>query len=170
MTSTPVAPAPAPDDTGGAERATAHPLGLDLAVLRGTVDGGVTHDLGWRRTQLSALRQLISEHEAALAEAITADVGKPPLEVRLTETSASVQEIDHLLGHLHTWTRPRRVGLPAVMLPATAQVQLQPKGVVLVIAPWNYPLQLLVAPLAGALAAGNTAVLKPSELAPASAP
>ena len=111
MTSTPVAPAP--DDTGGAERATAHPLGLDLAVLRGTVDGGVTHDLGWRRTQLSALRQLISEHEAALAEAITADVGKPPLEVRQTETSASVQEIDHLLGHLHTWTRPRRVGPPS---------------------------------------------------------
>src|SRR5699024_7003824 len=118
------------------------------------------------RTQLRALRRLVTDHEDELTAATTADVGKPALEVRLTETSFVVQEIDHLLAHLEEWTRPHSVSVPLTLKPATAAVHLQPKGVVLVIAPWNYPLQLLLSPLAGALAAGNTAVLKPSELTP----
>lgn len=84
--------------------------------------------------------------------------------MRLTETSTTVQEIDSLLTHLEEWTATREVSLPVHLRPASAHVHLQPKGVVLVIAPWNYPLQLLLSPLAGALAAGNTAVLKPSEV------
>ncbi|GAA1169831.1 aldehyde dehydrogenase family protein [Ornithinimicrobium humiphilum] len=165
MTSTSPAPALAPT-AHEADATDQIDLGLDLDLLRRTARDGTTYDLAWRRAQLAALRDLVVEHEDEITEAITADVGKPALEVRLTETSAVVQEIDHLLAHLEEWTAPRTVPVPAVMRPATAEVQLQPKGVVLVIAPWNYPLQLLLSPLAGALAAGNTAVLKPSETVP----
>lgn len=140
--------------------------GLDLGVLRHTVRSGATLGLDRRREHLAALRRLIVEHEEEITAAVTADVGKPALEVRVTETSFLVQEIDHLLAHLEEWTRHRTVSVPLTLQPATASVHLQPKGVVLVIAPWNYPLQLLLSPLAGALAAGNTAVLKPSELTP----
>ena len=138
----------------------------DLAALRHTVASGSTAGLDWRRAQLGALRRLLVEHEAELVEAVAADVGKPRLEARLTETYVSVEEIDHLLAHLEEWTAPRPVSLPLTLRPARAHVQLQPKGVVLVIAPWNYPLNLLVSPVAGALAAGNTVVLKPSEHTP----
>ena len=150
---------PAADAPGHAAGGPAPELGLDLDLLRSTVSAGHTHDLAWRRAQLGALRRMLVDQEGAFAEAITADVGKPHLEVRLTETSATVAEIDHLLEHLREWTAPRRVPVPAVLQPATAEVHLKPKGVLLVIAPWNYPLQLLFAPLAGALAAGDTAVL-----------
>lgn len=140
--------------------------GPDLAALRHTVTSGSTAGLDWRRAQLGALRRLLVEHEAELVEAVAADVGKPRLEARLTETYVSVEEIDHLLAHLEEWTAPRPVSLPLTLRPARAHVQLQPKGVVLVVAPWNYPLNLLVSPVAGALAAGNTVVLKPSEHTP----
>ena len=140
--------------------------GPELGALRHTVTSGSTAGLGWRRAQLGALRRLLVEHETELVDAVAADVGKPRLEARLTETYVSVEEIDHLLAHLEEWTAPRRVSLPLTLRPARAHVQLQPKGVVLVIAPWNYPLNLLVSPVAGALAAGNTVVLKPSEHTP----
>ncbi|AXH94819.1 aldehyde dehydrogenase family protein [Ornithinimicrobium avium] len=137
-----------------------------VAGLRGTVSAGTTLDLAWRRAQLGALRRLVTENHDALTAAVSADVGKPDLEVHLTELSLVVQEIDTLLDGLEAWTAPRPVALPATYLPGTAQVQLQPKGVVLVIGPWNYPVQLLLAPVAGALAAGNTVVVKPSEVTP----
>lgn len=138
-----------------------------VALLRRTVTSGRTLPLDQRRASLLALRGLLADHEEALTRAVVADVGKPTLEVRLTELGPVVQEIDHLLAHLEEWTAPRPVALPATHLPGSASVQLQPKGVVLVIAPWNYPVQLVLAPLAGVLAAGNTAVVKPSELTPA---
>lgn len=141
-------------------------MALDLAALRHTVASGTTHDLEWRREQLHALRRLVVEQEEAFAAAVTRDVGKPELEVRVTETWPTVHDIDTLLQHLEEWTAPRSASLPVLLQPAKAEVQLQPKGVILVIAPWNYPLQLLLSPLAGVLAAGNTAVLKPSELTP----
>ena len=140
--------------------------GPELGALRHTVTSGSTAGPDWRRAQLGALRRLLVEHETELVDAVAADVGKPRLEARLTETYVSVEEIDHLLAHLEEWTAPRRVSLPLTLRPARAHVQLQPKGVVLVIAPWNYPLNLLVSPVAGALAAGNTVVLKPSEHTP----
>ena len=143
--------------------------GRSVATLRRTVVSGVTRDLDWRRAQLRALRSLVTEHEAELTRAVHEDVGKPALEVRLTELSPVVREIDTLLAHLEEWTAPRPVALPATHVPGSAHVQLQPKGVVLVIAPWNYPIQLLLSPLAGAIAAGNTAVVKPSELTPRTA-
>jgi aldehyde dehydrogenase (NAD+) len=150
------------DPTAG----VAHLGGLDLPALRHTVRSGASLPLDQRRAHLQALRRLIVEHEDEIIAAVTADVGKPALEVRITETWPTVQEIDNLLAHLQEWTAPRPVSVPMALRPASAHIHLQPKGVVLVIAPWNYPLQLLLSPLAGALAAGNTAVLKPSEITP----
>lgn len=140
--------------------------GLDLDVLRHTVSSGATLGLDRRREHLAALRRMVVEHEDEIVAAVTADVGKRALEVRLVETWPIVQELDSLLANLEEWTAPRTVPVPMAFRPASAHVHLQPKGVVLVIAPWNYPLQLLLSPLAGALAAGNTAVLKPSEVTP----
>ncbi|MGC5584115.1 aldehyde dehydrogenase family protein [Ornithinimicrobium sp. W1665] len=153
-------------DPGPSSPGPLGPGSLDLVALRHTVTSGASADLGWRRAHLGALRRLLVEHEAELLDAVAADVGKPRLEARLTESYVIVEEIDHLLAHLEEWTAPRPVSLPLTLRPARAHVQLQPKGVVLVVAPWNYPLQLLLTPAAGALAAGNTVVLKPSEHAP----
>ncbi|WP_406206466.1 aldehyde dehydrogenase family protein [Streptomyces decoyicus] len=121
----------------------------------------------WRRGQLTALRSLLTDHSDELITALAADLGKGPEEAYRTEIGFTVHEIDHTLAHLDDWLAPRPAELPDRLLPATAQVVREPLGVVLVIAPWNYPLQLALAPLVGALAAGNCAVVKPSELAPA---
>lgn len=135
--------------------------------LRMTFQQGRTRPLGWRRRQLSRLREMLVEQEADFAAALRADLGKNPTECYLTELSAVINEIDHIQRNLHRWLRAERAQVPVWLRPATARVVREPLGVVLVIAPWNYPLQLLLAPLAGALAAGNCAVVKPSEVAPA---
>ncbi|WP_326617320.1 aldehyde dehydrogenase family protein [Streptomyces decoyicus] len=121
----------------------------------------------WRRGQLTALRSLLTDHSDELLTALATDLGKGPGEAYRTEIGFTVHEIDHTLARLDDWLAPRPAELPDRLLPATAQVVREPLGVVLVIAPWNYPLQLALAPLVGALAAGNCAVVKPSELAPA---
>lgn len=121
----------------------------------------------WRRGQLTALRSLLTDHSDELLTALATDLGKGPEEAYRTEIGFTVHEIDHTLARLDDWLAPRPAELPDRLLPATAQVVREPLGVVLVIAPWNYPLQLALAPLVGALAAGNCAVVKPSELAPA---
>ncbi|TFC59949.1 aldehyde dehydrogenase family protein [Cryobacterium sp. TMB1-7] len=133
--------------------------------MRDGFDSGRTRPVAWRRAQLRALRRLLVENRAELRDALYADLRKSPTEADLTEIGILVREIDHTLKHLGRWLRPRRVPVPLVVLPSTAQIVREPLGVVTVIAPWNYPVQLLFAPLIGALAAGNTVVLKPSELA-----
>jgi aldehyde dehydrogenase (NAD+) len=136
-----------------------------VAALREAFESGITRPLHWRREQLRALRRLLVENAAEFDLALNEDLGKPPAEARLTETGFLVGEIDHTLRHLKRWLAPRRAGVPLLLQPASARVILEPLGVVLVIAPWNYPLQLALAPLIGALAAGNAALVKPSELA-----
>lgn len=138
-----------------------------VARLRDTFDSGRTRPLEWRRHQLQSLRRLLVEREPELAEALHQDLGKPAVESFVTELGFTRSEIDHVLSHLSRWMRPTRVRVPMALRPARARVEPQPLGVVLVISPWNYPVQLLLAPLCGALAAGNCALLKPSELAPA---
>lgn len=132
--------------------------------LRATFDRGVTRDLGWRRDQLNALLRMLHEHESDFAGALAADLGKSPAEARMTELSISSAEIDHLLDNLDAWTAPRRVPTPLFAKPATAEVIREPLGLVLVISPWNYPVQLAITPVAGALAAGNAVICKPSEV------
>ncbi len=140
-----------------------------VARLRATFDSGRTRDAGWRRAQLRGLRRMLRERNAAFAEALRQDLGKQALEAFVTETAIVRSEIALALRQLRRWMRGERVAVPLALQPASARVVPQPQGVVLVVAPWNYPLLLLLAPLVGALAAGNCAVLKPSELAPASA-
>lgn len=127
---------------------------------------GTTKPLSWRRAQLTRLRQMIVENADALKEALFADLHKSATDAQLTELGPIEGEIAHALKHLGRWSRPKRLSLPAVLLPASAKLVPEPLGTVLVIAPWNYPVQLLLVPAVGALAAGNAVVLKPSEVAP----
>ncbi|MEV5161016.1 aldehyde dehydrogenase family protein [Streptomyces sp. NPDC053728] len=138
-----------------------------VARLRAAFRTGRTRDLAWRTDRLTRLRALLTERGDELAEALTADLGKSRKEAYRTEIDFTVREIDHTLEHLADWLRPEPAPVPAALAQATASTVQDPLGVVLVIAPWNYPVQLLLAPVAGALAAGNTVVAKPSELAPA---
>jgi aldehyde dehydrogenase (NAD+) len=134
--------------------------------LRETFRAGRTRDIAWRRGQLEALRRLVIEGELQLISALQADFSKPAFETQLTETRTLKWEIDHALPQLARWMRGRRVGAPWALWPGSGRVMPEPLGVALIIAPWNYPVQLLLSPLVGALSAGNCAVLKPSELAP----
>ncbi|MFF4408753.1 aldehyde dehydrogenase family protein [Streptomyces sp. NPDC001262] len=138
-----------------------------LARLRATFRTGRTKPAAWRTEQLRRLRAMLTEQDAALLAALHADLGKSEYEARRTEIDFTVREIDHTLAHLDAWLRPEPAPVPAHLGGATAWTQYDPLGVVLVIAPWNYPAQLLLSPMVGALAAGNAVVAKPSELAPA---
>ncbi|MFG3055919.1 aldehyde dehydrogenase family protein [Kitasatospora sp. NPDC048239] len=149
------------------------PVGVEqpadlVARLRTAFRSGRTKPLAWRVEQLNRLRALIAENGDALAAALHQDLGKPRAEASAAEIDLPIREIDHTLAHLEQWLSPEPVDVTAVFGPAaTAGTRFDPLGTVLVIAPWNYPAQLLLVPLAGALAAGNTVVVKPSELAPA---
>ncbi|MFC8949577.1 aldehyde dehydrogenase family protein [Streptomyces rochei] len=139
-----------------------------VARLRATFRTGRTKPVEWRTGQLCRLRALLTENGSELEAALHADLGKSAAEAQRTEIGFTVREIDHTLDHLADWLRPEPAPVPAHLgADATAWTQYDPLGVVLVIAPWNYPAQLLLAPVVGALAAGNAVVAKPSELAPA---
>ncbi|MBN1334612.1 MAG: aldehyde dehydrogenase family protein [Deltaproteobacteria bacterium] len=137
--------------------------------LRTTVRTGRTRPLSWRVSQLRRLKRMLLECEEAIDEAVSADLGRHRVETWTHEIGLVVSEIDTALTEIETWVLPERVSVPSVMIPAAAEVVCEPLGVVLIIGPWDYPFLLLLGPLVGALAAGDTAVLKPSEHAPASA-
>jgi aldehyde dehydrogenase (NAD+) len=149
------------------EAAAALDPGALVARLRDGYDRGVTRPLAWRRRQLLAMQRLLVEREQELLDALARDLGKPAIEGWMTELRHVVNEIDDMLRHLDQWTRPQRVGVRAILRPARASIVPEPLGLVLVIAPWNYPIHLLLLPMAYALAAGNAVVGKPSEVSPA---
>jgi len=138
-----------------------------LARHRAYFATDVTRTLDWRRRQLDALERLLVERSADIADALRADLHKHPTESELTEIGFVLAELRLTRRKLATWMRGSRVRVPLALAPASARTVPQPLGAVLIVGPWNYPLQLLLAPLVGALAAGNTVVVKPSELAPA---
>ena len=140
----------------------------DVQALRTPVERGDTRPEAWRRTQLQALRQLLDHHEEAILEALHSDLGKPATE-GMVEVLALRQELKLCDQSLRRWMRPRRVTVPLPLQPGRAEVIREPLGCVLIIGPWNYPFHLTLQPLISALAAGNTAVVKPSEHAPATA-
>ena len=135
--------------------------------LRATYRAGRTAPVDWRTAQLRRMREMLTEHGTDLADALHADLGKSSTEAFRTEIDFTIREIDHTLEHLDDWLCPEPAPVPAHIGEATAWTQYDPLGVVLVIAPWNYPVQLLLTPMIGALAAGNAVVAKPSEMAPA---
>jgi aldehyde dehydrogenase (NAD+) len=150
-------PAPIP-------RADVATLPDQVKRLRAAFDDGRTRPLEWRRAQLGALKRLLKENGDALVAAVHADLGRPELEGWITDVTVTVAEIDLALKNLTRWTKPERVSTPLNLQPAGSRIVREPLGVVLIIAPWNYPVQLLLSPLVGAIAAGNCAVLKPSEV------
>ncbi len=125
--------------------------------------------LSIRRASLKQLRRMVTDNQDALVGALRSDLGKPEFEAYATEIGMVLGEIDDALANLDEWAQGERVKLRMMMRPGKAMVIPEPLGVVLIIAPWNYPVQLTLAPLVAALAAGNVAVIKPSELAPATA-
>jgi len=137
-----------------------------LRELQAVYTSGRTRSVEWRRKQLDALWRFLVERESDILAALAADVGKPEHEAWFTEVSYLRHEISYALRHLEKWVRPRHVWTPLVYQPASSYVVPEPCGVVLVLSAWNYPMQLALAPVIAAIAAGNCLVLKPSEQAP----
>ncbi|MGZ3860720.1 MAG: aldehyde dehydrogenase [Flavisolibacter sp.] len=142
------------------------PLLQALEASAAFFGSGGTRSEAFRRKQLEILRSALLRHEKELQEALYADLGKNPEETWVTETGFLLAEIRYVLGHLKKWMKPQRVSTNLLNFPGKSFVYREPLGVVCIIGPWNYPLQLLFMPLIGAMAAGNTMVLKPSEFAP----
>lgn len=123
---------------------------------------GATLDIETRIDILKKLEKMILKHEQEICEALYLDLHKSPEESFLSEIQMVLSEIKYHIKHLARWTKPRRVPFSLLTFPGKGAIQYQPYGVVLIIAPWNYPFQLLINPLVGAISAGNCAVLKPS--------
>ena len=121
-------------------------------------------ELATRKFLLREIKKDIIENEKEIINALGKDLAKSEFEAVVAEVQYVLSEIDHVLKKLHKWVKPRKVSTPMVHWPAKSFVYYEPFGSVLVIAPWNYPFQLSVSPAVGAIAAGNTVVIKPSEL------
>lgn len=136
-----------------------------LNQLQDLVLSGKTRNEKWRRAQLKSLSNLLENHQQEILKALSQDLGKPATEA-FFEIIAVKQEIKLAQKNLSNWMKTRQINVPVSLKPAQALVQPDPLGCILIIGPWNYPFSLTLQPLVGALAAGNTAVLKPSEHAP----
>ncbi len=119
-----------------------------------------------RVEKLKKLEKWIKENRKKIKDAIFKDFSKPPEEVDMTEIFAVLSDINYNVKHLKKWMKPQKVHTPLTLLGTSSYLQHEAKGVCLIIAPWNYPFQLVVSPLISAIAAGNTAILKPSEITP----
>lgn len=141
------------------------PLLQRLQTLREYYQSGATRSYAFRKEQLKKLKQGIMQHEQELYAALYDDLKKSKEECWVTEIGFVISEINAAIKHLHHWMQPEKVQTNLLNLPSKSFILSEPLGVVLIIGPWNYPLQLLFTPLAGAIAAGNCVVLKPSEFA-----
>ncbi|MFC7430700.1 MULTISPECIES: aldehyde dehydrogenase family protein [unclassified Agrococcus] len=139
------------------------------ADLRAAVTSGRTRSVAWRRAQLDGIVRMLTQNLSLWERALHADLGKSANETHVSEVALVLDEARHARASVARWMRRRPVVAPLALQPAAAFVRPEPLGVALVIAPWNYPLQLQLAPVVGALAAGDAVVMKPSELAPATA-
>ena len=137
-----------------------------VANVRAVFDSGRTRPIEWRQRQLDGLLRVLEDGGDELVAALQADFGKPTVEAKATDISFTVTEVKHIRKHVADWAKPRKAKLRLKDMPGKGTVQPEPLGVALIIAPWNYPIQLLVAPMAAALAAGNAVIAKPSELVP----
>lgn len=127
---------------------------------------GVTKDYAFRMKQLKTLRTMLTDNEDAMYEALQLDLNKSKHEALITELGILYTEIDFAMKHLQDWMKDEKVPAPITHKGTSNYIRREPYGVTLIIAPWNYPIQLAIAPMIGAIAAGNTIILKPSELTP----
>ena len=130
---------------------------------------GATQPYEFRLLQLQRLKKAVLEHEKQLYNALYADLKKTDEDAWATEVGFFLSELNHTIKHLKDWMEPKSVATNLVNMPSASFTTQEPLGVVCIIAPWNYPFQLLFTPLIGAIAGGNCTVLKPSEFAPATA-
>ncbi len=140
-----------------------------IAAQRTFFKSNLTKDVEFRIEQLKKLRKAIVTNEKAIFEALDKDLKKSKFESYGTEIGIVLAELDKLIQNLKKWARPKKVKTSIFHFKASSYIYKDPYGVVLIVAPWNYPFQLLMLPLVGAIAAGNCVVLKPSEMAPATA-
>lgn len=143
------------------------PILDQLEKLRRFYKTGSTRSYTYRKEQLKKLKSAVLQYEREISEAVYKDLKKSAEEVYATETGLILAEINVMLKNLASWMKPKSSGSDLVNFPSSSKIYRDPLGVVFIIAPWNYPFQLLLLPLAGAIAGGNCVVLKPSELAPA---
>lgn len=150
------------------------PAETDVAAIpelvrgaRAAFDAGTTRDLAWRERQLEAIARLCQAERPRIEAALAADLGKPSFEAAIAEICYTRSEALGARRQLRSWAADEPVGTPLGLQPARSWLQRDPLGAVLIIAPWNYPFALVTAPLIGALAAGNAAVVKPSEVSAA---
>jgi acyl-CoA reductase-like NAD-dependent aldehyde dehydrogenase len=130
---------------------------------------GATRSAAWREAQLTALRAMMTDRAEDFYAALWTDLRRNRTDADLTDVKFLATEADHALSHLRQWMKPVLISTPPVLGPARVQVQFDPLGVGLIIGTWNYPLMLTLSPLIAAIAGGNAAVVKPSEVAPATA-
>lgn len=130
------------------------------------LNSGKTKEVAFRIETLKKLRELVVRHEDDILKAVKADLNKPEMEAKRAEVGLVLSEIDFAVENLAEWAAPKEVETPSTHAGAKSYIYQDPYGLALVIAPWNYPFQLAVSPVVGAIAAGNCVVLKPSELTP----
>lgn len=145
-----------------------HSISEQVAHLRAYFGSNHTRSLEWRQEQLKALGKFLKKHESEIEQALFKDMGRPSQEAYTGDIASLYSEIKLAIKNLSKWMKPERVKSLLALQPSKCFVYREPYGVVLIIAPWNYPIQLSLSPLIGAIAAGNCAIIKPSELAPAS--
>jgi aldehyde dehydrogenase (NAD+) len=138
-----------------------------LDVMRNYFETGITKTYEFRKAQLQKLKATVVAHESEIYDALHKDLRKSKEECYVTENGFFLSEINNTIKKLSGWMKPESVGTNLLNFPSKSFVMYEPLGVVLIISPWNYPFQLLMTPLIGAIAAGNCVVMKPSELAPA---
>ena len=138
-----------------------------LARQRAYYDSGVTRSPAFRENALRRLHKAVRDNEELLAQALMKDLRKQPTESYMCETGIVLEEIRFHLKHLRQWMRPQRVRTPLSQFPARSFKSPEPRGLTLILSPWNYPVQLCLCPLVGAISGGNCAVVKPSAYAPA---
>jgi aldehyde dehydrogenase (NAD+) len=152
----------------GTVKAPATDVPAIVGKLRDTFKSGRTRSVEWRKQQLQAMERLVNENEAAIAAALEQDLGRKPFEAWLADIASVAGEAKAAAKNVRKWTRRRFRMLEMSQLPGRGWIEYEPYGTVLIIGAWNFPFALTLGPAVGAIAAGNTMVLKPSEVAPAS--
>lgn len=138
------------------------------ACLVSTFKSGRSRNYDWRVAQLQGIRKLVDENKEEICQAVMADLGRPKMEAFLGELTAVIGEVDVALDNLRSWMEPESVATPLTQRPGYSEVVREPKGVVLAISPWNFPIALPLDSLVAILAAGNCCLMKPSEISPRS--